>query len=195
MQKIAVAFFWSLLLSALAGLVFAPAAVWMGWPWWVGSFVLAGLTIVQSWAQSRDYLARALGKREQPSLLIHNRSIPVSAGGAAMVFDAVMPGRRQAAVEIDDGLSIATATGLTITEARVREFIRFAWSRQQRGQPGLSREYWCNIHRPAWERSEYDAIIYVLVASGFIEGRRSGRAGRLTSDYGVIIAALRRSNQ
>lgn len=194
MQKIAIAFTWALLLSVLAGLVAAPIAIWFDWPWWTGSVVLAGLTIFQAWAQSRDYLARALGKKDQPSVMVNNREIPISAGGATMVFDAVLPGRRRAAVEIGSEISIMTATGLLISEARVKEFIRWAWSRQQRGQPGLSREYWCRAHRPVWERSEYDAIIHVLVSAGFIEGRRAGRAGRLTQDYGVIIAELRRVN-
>ena len=192
MQKIGIAFFWSVVLAGLAGLAISPLMVLFDLPWWLSSAGLVGLTVLQAWVQSRDLLARALGKRDNPQLIVGNRDIPISAGGLAMRFESALAGRKRDTVAMEGDISIMTATGLLITDDRVRQFIRWAWQRQSRGDHGLSRDYWTKDHRPAWERSEYDAMIYVLVGGGYVEGRRAGRAGRLNADYGQIIAGLKR---
>lgn len=192
MGKIATAFFWSLFLAILAGLVFSPVMVWFDLPWWVSPAMASGLTIIQAWVQSRELLARALGHREKPGVVVQNRAIPISAGGLAMAFESIMPGARREAIEVDDSLSVVTATGLVVSPERVEDFIRRAVTRQYRGKPGLSRSYWLNEYRPPWDRSEYDAMVYVLSQNGFIDGRKPGRAGKVNSDYRTIITTLRR---
>lgn len=193
MIKIATAFFWSLFLSVLAGLVASPLLVWFGLAWWVSPLVAASLTIIEAWVQSRELLARSLGKRDKPQMVVNNRAIPIDAGGLAMVFESVLPGRRKQAVEIEDSLSVMTATGELIRPERVEDFIKRACIRQYRGLEGLSRGYWLAEYRPPFERAEYEALVYILKTGGFIDGRKPGRAGKLNADYNQIIKTLRRS--
>jgi len=195
MQKIAIAFFWAMFLSVLVGMILAVLLNWIGLPWWTWPCLTSGLVVIQAWLQSRDLLAQRLGHRDRPMAQFSGRSIPVSAGGLPMVFESIIPGGRTSNIEVEDVLSVMTATGLLVDGERVKEFVNTAWRRQERGKSGLSRRYWLEGHKPAWDRSEYDALVYVLNQNGFIVGRKDGRSGRLSTDYRSIICLLKRASR
>jgi hypothetical protein len=191
MTKILTAFVWSMVLAMLAGLVAWGLLFWLEFPWFVYPAVTCGLTIISAWIDSRELLARRLGRRYEPELRFSGRDIPIAAGGLAMSFESVIPWAKKRAVTIEDELSIMTETGLLISGDRIRHFLGRAWRRQLSGKSGLSRPYWTSEHRPAWDRSEYEAMLHVLQAGGWIENRRPGRSGRLIADYGTIVRALK----
>lgn len=194
MTKIATAFIWSLFLGLLAGLIAWGLLFWLEFPWWIYPAVTMGLTIISAWIDSRELLARRLGRRYEPSIQVSGRSIPVHAGGLATVFEAILPGKRKSEIEIENELSIMTPTGLLIRQERIAYFINRAYTRQIRGLSGLSRPYWTKEHRPPFDRSEYDSLIYCLVAGGFIEGRQPGRSGKLNAHYREILTSMKRTS-
>jgi len=194
MSKIATAFVWSLFLGLLAGLIAWGLLYWIEIPWWIYPAATMGITIISAWIDSRELLARRLGRRYEPSIQVSGRAIPVGTGGLATVFEAVMPGRRRQEVTIEDELTVMTETGLLIREERIKHFLGRAWHRQLRGLAGLSRPYWTKEHRPPFDRSEYDALIYVLMAGRFIDGRQPGRSGKLNADYRTIVTYMKRTS-
>jgi len=191
MSKILTAFTWSMFLSILAGLAAHGLLFWLEFPWWIWSAAACGFTVISAWIDSRELLARRLGRRYEPSIRLSGRSIPIDTGGLAAVFETILPGTKKTVVDLEDELSIMTATGILISSERVKHFISRSWARQLRGLSGLSRTYWTSEHRPPWDRSEYDAVLYVLEGGQFVENRKAGRSGKLNSDYGTIIRSLR----
>jgi len=194
MSKIATAFIWSLFLSLLAGLIAWGLLFWLEFPWWIYPAMTMGLTIISAWIDSRELLAHRLGRRYEPSIQVSGRAIPVSAGGLATVFEAILPGKRRSEIEVENELSIMTPTGLLIREDRIAYFLNRAYTRQIRGLPGLSRPYWTRDHRPPFDRSEYDSLIYCLMGGGFIDGRVQGRSGKLNTHYKEILLTMKRTS-
>lgn len=191
MSKILTAFVWSMVLAMLAGLVGWGLLYWLDFPWFIYPAITCGLTIISAWIDSRELLARRLGRRYQPEVRFSGRDIPVTAGGLAMSFESIVPWGKQKAVTVDDELSIMTPTGTVIGSEAIKHFLGRAWHRQLRGLAGLSRTYWTKEHRPPWTRDEYEAMIHVLEGGEWVERRTTGRSGRLTADYGEIVRSLK----
>lgn len=192
MRKIAIAFVWSLIMSALAGCVIGLALNALGLDWTYGPAFTVGITVLHGWLQSRSLLLVALGRKDKPGVIMSGRSIPVTAGGLPARFESAIRGSGRLSLDIDQSMSIVTPTGVMIGEDTIKSFVGRSWTRQTAGRSGLSRRYWTRVHRPPLDREVYDSLIYVLLSIGAIQGRVSGKSGKLVIGYKEICEQIRR---
>lgn len=183
MKPIMIAFVWTMLTAVFAGLVLGWALSTIGYDWIYGPAIALSISVVDAWLKSRGLLARRLGHRDQAKIITSERAIPVS-------LEQILPGR-QRSVDVVDQVRIVLPSGDVVAESDIKTFIGVAWSRQTRGKVGLSRGYWLRVARPAWSRERYEGIISALDQAGYIEGRRSGRPGRIVGSYYQIIKELK----
>lgn len=192
MQRIAIAFTWSVIMAGLAGLVIGLALNEFEINWLYGPIFTLSLTIIHGWIEARHMLLKALGHKEKPFASVTSRGIPVAAGGLVARFESALPGGKTLTLPVEERLTIMTPTGVEISPDEIKHFIGRAWHRQLIGKPPLSRRYWTKQHRPPWDRERYESIIYVLLSSGHIAGRVGGKSGFLKSDYQTIINQIKR---
>jgi hypothetical protein len=137
-----------------------------------------------SMAASANEVAKVLGKKEQPWVAGNQiRRIPVFG-------DIVRLNRRPSfTVDVADRLTFGLGK-IIITESVMRHFLVRSWARQQIGHNGLSRLWWVE-EGGRIERDEYEAIIRVLIAHGYIEKRQQGHSGKLTTEPVKIFSELK----
>jgi hypothetical protein len=138
-----------------------------------------------SMAASASEVARVLGRKDRPWVTGSNmRHIPVFGDVAAFL-------NRRSGVTIDVADRLTFGLGqVVVSEGTMRHFLVRAWSRQQAGHNGLSRLWWVEEGRHI-DRTEYEAIVQVLLAHGYIERRQQGHSGRLTTGPMRIFTELK----
>ena len=148
---------------------------------------------VRALSMADEHFRKKLGVwKPQISAIGAGRSIPVNVFESAI---AVLPGvgvQRPKSISLDDGPTSYVVGDVVLPAETVKYFVRRAFMRQRSGRAGLARSYWLKSHRPVWERSEYEAVISLLVDAGVIIGRRAGKAGRLVGGPAIIQAELQR---
>ena len=154
-----------------------------GWRMDTSRFIaLVWLVIVglPSGMAAAGYLLKQLGGRAWPGAWLGqagSRMIPV---GTQMAYN--IPTVLNAANGRPDQVQIKQleirSGPYVISHDVLTHFLRTAWSRQNRGEEGLSRPWWVERGKQL-ERGEYEAIIEVLTRAELIKGRTPGRSGKL----------------
>lgn len=141
-----------------------------------------------SMTASASEVARVLGQREQPWVAGSKvRKIPIF---SQLFGDIVQLNRRPGfTVDIADRLTFGLGR-VVITENTMRHFLVRSWTRQIAGHNGLSRLWWVEDGGYI-AREEYEAIIRVLLAHGYIKRRQQGKSGELTTEPIRIFTELR----